>query len=353
MSRRNQIIALVLASTMCACTLPDPEPRTNGESPAGAGGSGSGNATGWPSARANAPDGTTPGTADLPSGGASSESRAVGLGGGPTAGGSNDGSGGASESGSNDSPSDVAKDVSGETLGGPSSDVPSIPSGDSPSAPSGDSPSVPSSDSPSVPSSDAPTVPSSDSPISPVETVVVTPPPPPSTWYDLTTGLGFAAKGDVQSAFGWNDEGLTNAVCSAVMGSNHDCAELFVPQNLHVWFTLEAHDIYRATCEFTTGPSETVHDITIPRHTFIDSDVASTARASGAKAITGFNLKGPSFTQLGKKIPVVGEPCVGENGNAQNGTWKTVELVESNGGLGLWVHTDMPARASDVSLWQY
>ena len=125
-----------------------------------------------------------------------------------------------------------------------------------------------------------------------------------------------------------------------------------VTENLHVWFTLEAHDVYRATCEFTTGPSEKVHDITIPRHMFIDSDVSSASRPNGSKAITGFLLKGPSYTQLGKKIPVVGESCVGENGNAQNGTWKSVELIESNGGLGLWVHTDLVARASDVQLWQ-
>lgn len=313
MHHRASLLAIVLASTVTACTLPDPEPRTNGDEP-GAGAPADarpGGSTANRPAASNGGGSAIPGgSSELPGGGAGSEN------------------GSAPFDPSSGSPGHGPADVSNDATDLPSTDPPSGGPGNTPIDPSGETVDTPD------------------------EVDPPPPPPPPSTWYDLTTGRGFAAKGDVQSAFGWNDEGLTNAICSSVVGSNHDCAELFVPENLHVWFTLEAHDVYRATCEFTTGPEETVHDITIPRHMFIDSDVSSTARANGSKAITGFLLEGPSFTQLDKKIPVVGEPCVGENGNAQNGTWKTVELIESNGGLGLWVHTDLAARASDVELWK-
>jgi hypothetical protein len=179
----------------------------------------------------------------------------------------------------------------------------------------------------------------------------------PGTWFDFATGLGFAAKGDVQSGFGWNDAGLTRAVCSAV-ASNSDCIAYFVPQDLHLWFTLEANDVYHAVCEFTTGEEgahgSTVHDVTVRRRSFLDTKLTSNARASGAKEITGFELAGVVSTKFLDRIPVVGEACIGgPEGNAQNGTWAQVELVSTNGGVGMWMHTDLAATASDVQIWKY
>src|SRR5688500_14313060 len=55
---------------------------------------------------------------------------------------------------------------------------------------------------------------------------------------DLSTGLGFVGKGDVQLAFGWNNKQLQDAVKADAIS-----------------FTYAVSESHSVTCEWTTGPS--------------------------------------------------------------------------------------------------
>jgi hypothetical protein len=136
--------------------------------------------------------------------------------------------------------------------------------------------------------------------------------------FDSNTGRGFVGKGDVQLAFGWNN---------AVLQAN---ARL-------VSFSYDAVDTYEATCTWVTGEGtrgERTHDIDIPRRTSISSTIAYDARTH--RQVDGFILNGfVGDPTVGGTVPVVGEACVAEDGDgiAQNGTWTTVTLLGSTGGL--------------------
>ena len=85
------------------------------------------------------------------------------------------------------------------------------------------------------------------------------------------------------------------------------------------------------TGEGTRG--ERTHDIDIPRHTSVSSAIQYDARTH--RQIDGFILTGFGATTNEGTIPVVGEACVAEDsdGIAQDGTWTSVTLVSSTGGL--------------------
>ena len=134
--------------------------------------------------------------------------------------------------------------------------------------------------------------------------------------FNPATGTGFVGKGDVQLAFGWNNQAL-QANASGVT------------------FTYNATDTYSATCSFVTGAGtrgEQTHNVDIPRHTSVNSAIQYDARTH--KQIDGFNLTGLGATTTDGTVPVVGEACVANDGGVnQNGTWSAVTLVSSTGGL--------------------
>ncbi|PWI15537.1 hypothetical protein DI272_16160 [Streptomyces sp. Act143] len=128
--------------------------------------------------------------------------------------------------------------------------------------------------------------------------------------FDPATGTGFVGKGDVQTAFGWNNKQLqTNAP--------------------GVTFAYDATTHYSAVCEWITGAGtkgQKTHDITLNRHTGVSNTVAYDPRVQ--TQITGFTLTGFGSTSTTGTVPAVGEPCVGnDDGVDHNGTWVTVDEV--------------------------
>lgn len=133
--------------------------------------------------------------------------------------------------------------------------------------------------------------------------------------FNFSTGVGFVGKGDVQTAFGWNN---------AVAQNNA----------LALSFAYKANDVYDVECYWTTTTGSgkiIVHDITIPKHRNINDTVAYDARSN--KQINGFNLTGFNGGVINDKpIPQVGDSCPGGN----PGTVIAVTLISSDVG-GLYV----------------
>ena len=131
--------------------------------------------------------------------------------------------------------------------------------------------------------------------------------------FDPATGTGFVGKGDVQTAFGWNNKQLqTNAA--------------------GVSFAYNTTDTYDAVCTFITGEGtkgEKTHTVTHSTSTQVSSQVAYDTRVKNQ--ITGFNLTGLGTpTETGEPVPVVGEPC---QGGGTEGTWTSVTPTGSTGDL--------------------
>lgn len=82
--------------------------------------------------------------------------------------------------------------------------------------------------------------------------------------------------------------------------------------------------------EWFTGPTSNrkSHTITPTRITTVNSTVNDDARTRNQ--VTGFNLAGFGRTQVSGTVPVVGETCTGVG---TEGTWISVDLVNSTGGL--------------------
>jgi hypothetical protein len=139
-----------------------------------------------------------------------------------------------------------------------------------------------------------------------------------SVTFDATTGTGFVGKGDVQLAFGWNNQALQANAAG-------------------VTFSYNATDSYEAVCSFTTGEGtrgEQTHNIDHNRSVTVTSSIAYEARkqTGGLGQITGFNLTGlGATTESGGEVPVVGGACMGNEGH--DGLWSSVNLVSSTGGL--------------------
>lgn len=139
--------------------------------------------------------------------------------------------------------------------------------------------------------------------------------------FDTNSGTGFVGKGDVQLAFGWNNQALQRNAAG-------------------VTFTYDSTDLYSVECEWdtTTGNGGTVHhDITVPRHTSVNSTIAYDPRknSNGLNGpITGFFLNGFGSSTTEGTVPVVGGNCPG---NSNIALITSVTLVESSGG-GLMVN---------------
>ncbi|WP_316739447.1 hypothetical protein [Streptomyces sp. MK7] len=137
-----------------------------------------------------------------------------------------------------------------------------------------------------------------------------------SVTFDPATGTGFVGKGDVQTAFGWNNQQLQNSAAG-------------------VTFSYDATDVYSAVCTWITGEGtkgEKTHDISVPRHSSVNSVIAYDARTH--KQIDGFTLTGFAGTTTTGTVPVVGNSCVGNSDGINfNGTWTSVSLVSSDATL--------------------
>lgn len=122
--------------------------------------------------------------------------------------------------------------------------------------------------------------------------------------FDPATGAGFVGKGDVQLAFGWNNQQLqTNA------GG--------------VSFSYSVTQAYTAVCTWVTGEGtrgEQTHNVNHTESTQVNDVVAFDARSR--TQITGFTLKGFGTTTSVGTEPRVGDPCPGNEGT--DGTWSSV-----------------------------
>lgn len=131
--------------------------------------------------------------------------------------------------------------------------------------------------------------------------------------FDPTTGTGFVGKGEVQIAFGWNNQQLQKNASG-------------------VTFSFNTTDTYDATCTWTTGEGtrgQRTHNVDHTRTTAVSGVVAYDARVRNQ--ITGFNLTGFGATTTTGAVPVVGGPCPGNAGT--DGVWTEVVLTGSTGGL--------------------
>ncbi len=141
-----------------------------------------------------------------------------------------------------------------------------------------------------------------------------------SVVYNPGTGVGFAGKGDVQSAFGWK-----NAQLQANASS--------------ITFTYDTADVYTAVCTWTTDEGQlgaTTYNISVTQFTSIYADVVYDARTQ--KQVNGFNLTGLENSTVIGTMPIKDTPCVGnEDGIDFDGIWTKVTLTGSAGG-GLFAH---------------
>jgi hypothetical protein len=113
--------------------------------------------------------------------------------------------------------------------------------------------------------------------------------------FDPNSGTGFVGKGDVQTAFGWN-----NAQAQANLSS--------------ITFSYKSGGTFDVTCEFDTpGPVVTHHIITQTKTSSVNATVDYSFRVH--HQIDGIYLTG--FGQVittGDKIPSVGDGCPGNSG---------------------------------------
>jgi hypothetical protein len=139
------------------------------------------------------------------------------------------------------------------------------------------------------------------------------------TFYPAT-GTGFVGKGDVQSAFGWNNAALQANVSG-------------------ISFTYESDVTWHASCYFVTGEGtrgEKEHFVPHHKSTSVAGTVQWSARVH--HQVDGINLTG--FTgdtvESGGEVPVAGAPCPGNPGH--DGVWVNVyvEPGSSTGGLYVW-----------------
>jgi hypothetical protein len=147
-----------------------------------------------------------------------------------------------------------------------------------------------------------------------------------SVSFNASTGTGFVGKGDIQTAFN-----LNNPQIQAVLTACPTTAAA----NCNLDFAYAAVDRYQATCTWTTGEGtkgEKIHDVDHKRRTEVLGGVSYDSRQRSQ--VTGFMLTGYAGDPVATgTVPVVGSPCVPEEGSGHDGTWTAVVLVSSEGGL--------------------
>lgn len=142
--------------------------------------------------------------------------------------------------------------------------------------------------------------------------------------FDPATGTGFVGKGDVQTAFGWNNAQLQSNAAG-------------------VSFSYDTSTAYDIVCEWDTetgGRNSKVihHAVTLNRSTALNTAVTYEMRRNGQGQVTGFNLLAfEDSTTTGGSIPDVGDACLGETDNEKgvgNSAIVTEVIVDSTvGGL--------------------
>lgn len=131
--------------------------------------------------------------------------------------------------------------------------------------------------------------------------------------FDPATGTGFVGKGDVQTAFVWNNQQLQKNASG-------------------VTFSYESENTYDGVCQWVTGEGkrgEKTHTVSHKVSTGVASSIAYDLRVKNQ--ITGFNLTGLGSTTSSGSVPEVGGPCMGNEGHG--GTWSSVVQTGSSGGL--------------------
>jgi hypothetical protein len=161
--------------------------------------------------------------------------------------------------------------------------------------------------------------------------------------FDPATGVGKVGKGDLQTAWGWNDAKL-QASAEAIR---------------FYYVGASAVTVYEAVCTWVTGegtPGEKTHHVehTQQAASLLHSEVVRETKTNKRGKVTGFNLMGfaLSATQSGGEIPVVGEPCPGNPGHG--GVWTSVEVLSSSAmdTGGLYAESeDAPEGASPLLIW--
>ncbi|MBX4211639.1 MAG: hypothetical protein KW806_02505 [Candidatus Yanofskybacteria bacterium] len=131
-----------------------------------------------------------------------------------------------------------------------------------------------------------------------------------SVTFDNQTGTGFVGKGDVQTAFSWNNAQLQSHALSLL-------------------FSYNTTQTYAAICTWVTGEGtrgEQTHQIALIRRASVNAGVVYDPRIRNQ--VTGFKLTGYGTITTDGELPVVGESCVGnDTGIAHNGVWTSVEPI--------------------------
>ena len=138
---------------------------------------------------------------------------------------------------------------------------------------------------------------------------------------DATNGW-FVGKGDVQSAFGWNNETLQEEWNAGEITFHYDTSA-----------------DYDVVCGWDNPPSSHVqmhHQVTSTVNVGLNGTLAATGRTKNQ--ITGFNVPAPTGSASGN-VPLVGDTCAADDvdGNHHTGTVDSVTPLGSNGGGGLYV----------------
>ena len=159
--------------------------------------------------------------------------------------------------------------------------------------------------------------------------------------FDFSTGVGFVGKGDLQTAWGWNDAKLQASAAG-----------------ISFYYHAESNSEYEAVCTWTTGEGtrgEKVHNVShsVSTVSAVNATVASDTRKNGQGKVTGFTLNGfgASSTISSGAVPVVGGPCMGNPGTG--GVWTSVTLLSSSqeeGGL-YAVSADALEGQSPLLIW--
>ena len=153
--------------------------------------------------------------------------------------------------------------------------------------------------------------------------------------FNASSGTGFVGKGDVQLAFGWNNQQANN---------NASLLSFKTVQNTS----------YDATCEWDTitggKNSKLIHHIvTNTKTSSINGSVAYEARkGAGIANVNGFNLMGyGSVVTIGAPVPNVGDSCApGSDNSGTDGVLTAVVPSADNAPATLYVSFG----GSDVAL---
>ncbi|UBV44535.1 hypothetical protein LAJ19_17320 (plasmid) [Deinococcus taeanensis] len=137
--------------------------------------------------------------------------------------------------------------------------------------------------------------------------------------FNASTGTGFVGKGDVQLAFGWNNQALQKNA-------------------KYVTFTYNATESYHYDCTFTVvvGRDRVAQPQTVTRGRSAAVNATITNDARVRNQITGFNLTGMSAFTSDSTVPLDGGSCPG--GPLHDGVISNVTLDSASSTGGLFVN---------------